>query len=110
MELRQYQKDAIAAVADNLQLGVRHQLLVLATGTGKTVIAAQLPSIIKGKLLFVAHRNELLNQAMEKIQLWNPSLKIGLEKAESHADPDCDVVVACNASIGRKGSTRMDSF
>ena len=54
MELRQYQKDAIAAVADNLQLGVRHQLLVLATGTGKTVIAAQLPSIIKGKLLLQA--------------------------------------------------------
>ena len=110
MELRQYQKDAIAAVAENLQLGIRHQLLVLATGTGKTVIAAQLPSIIKGKLLFVAHRNELLTQAREKIQLWNPALKIGLEKAENHADPDCDVVVACNASIGRKGSTRMDSF
>jgi superfamily II DNA or RNA helicase len=114
MELRDYQKDALQAVVDNLCAGVRQQLLVLATGLGKTVIAAQLPVVLKdlqpGKLLFVAHRNELLTQAMEKISLWNPTLKVGLEKAESHADLDCDVIIACNASIGRAGSTRMDHF
>lgn len=114
MELRKYQKDALQAVVDNLKLGVRQQLLVLATGLGKTVLAAQLPSVLKevlpGKMLFVAHRNELLTQAIDKIRLWNPELKVGLEKAESHAAPDSDVIVACNASIGRQGSTRMDHF
>ena len=114
MQLRPYQEEALQAVVDNLCAGVRQQLLVLATGLGKTVIAAQLPTVLKdlapGKLLFVAHRNELLTQAMDKIQTWNPNLKIGLEKAESHADPDCDVIIACNASIGRAGSTRMAHF
>ena len=112
--LRPYQEEAIQAVVDNLCAGVRRQLLVLATGLGKTVIAANLPTALKalqpGKLLFIAHRNELLTQAMDKISTWNPTLKVGLEKAESHADPTCDVIVACNASIGRAGSTRMDNF
>lgn len=89
-------------------------MVVLATGLGKTVIAAQLPVAMKnvahGKMLFIAHRNELLSQALEKLQLWNPTLKIGLEKAETHADADCDVVVASSASIGRANSTRMDSL
>jgi superfamily II DNA or RNA helicase len=112
--LRPYQEEALQAVVDNLCAGIRQQLLVLATGLGKTVIAAQLPTVLKaiapGKLLFVAHRNELLTQAIDKIKIWNPSLKVGLEKAEKHADPDCDVIVACNASIGRAGSKRMDHF
>ena len=112
--LRPYQEEALQAVVDNLCAGVRRQLLVLATGLGKTVIAASLPEKLKGlapgKLLFIAHRNELLTQAVDKIRSWNPMLKVGLEKAESHADPDCDVIVACNASIGRKGSTRMEHF
>ncbi len=112
--LRPYQEEALQAVVDNLCAGVRRQLLVLATGLGKTVIAANLPERLKelqpGKLLFIAHRDELLTQAVDKISSWNPSLRVGLEKAESHADSDCDVIVACNASIGRAGSTRMDHF
>jgi len=113
--LRSYQEEALQAVVTNLKEGVRQQMLVLATGTGKTVIAAQLPTVLKaagfhGKMVFIAHRNELLTQAIDKIGKWNPTLKIGLEKAESHADPDCDIIVACNASIGRKGSTRMAGF
>lgn len=112
--LRPYQEEALKAVVENYKEGIRQQLLVLATGLGKTVIAAQLPTVLKsvvpGKLLFVAHRTELLNQAVEKLKAWNPTLKIGLEKAENHADPSCDVIVACNASIGRAGSTRMDLF
>jgi len=112
--LRPYQEEAIKAVVENLKAGIRQQLLVLATGLGKTVIAANLPTALKelqpGKLLFVAHRDELLAQAVDKIKTWNPTLKVGLEKAEHRADPDCDVIVACNASIGRAGSTRMDHF
>ena len=115
MQLRPYQEECLQAVVKGLQEGVRHQALVLFTGAGKTVIAAQLPSVLKaagyaGKLLFVAHRLELLQQAIDKIRTWNPLLKVGLEQASSHADLDCDVVVACNASIGRVGSTRMDPF
>lgn len=114
MSLRYYQTETLAAILQNYKEGTRQQLVALATGTGKTVIAAQLPSVMRevlpGKMLFIAHRNELLEQAVNKIKTWNPTLKVGLEKAEHHADVDCDVIVASNATIGRAGSTRMDRF
>ena len=114
MELRKYQQDALSAVVENLKAGVRQQLLVLATGLGKTCIAASLPETLKdilpGKLLFITHTDELCAQTVDKMRTWNPSLKVGLEKADSHADIDCDIIVSCNASIGRKGSTRMAPF
>ena len=111
MQLRKYQEDCLDAIVENFHAGVRHQLCVLATGLGKTVIFSNLPARLNnGKLLVIAHRDELLSQAVDKIQRWNPTLRVGLEKAEHHADANSDVIVACNASIGRAGSTRMDHF
>ena len=111
MELRQYQNDCLDAIVENYQAGIRHQLCVLATGLGKTVIFSNLPARLNnGKLLVIAHRDELISQAVDKIQHWNPTLKIGLEKAEQHADANSDVIVACNASVGRAGSKRLEHF
>src|ERR1700687_2448652 len=114
VQLRPYQKQALEAIVENLKAGTRHQLLAIATGLGKTCIAASLPETLKGilpgKLLFIGHTDELCAQTMDKMRIWNPSLKVGLEKADSHADTDCDIIVSCNASIGREGSTRMVAF
>jgi superfamily II DNA or RNA helicase len=112
MQLRDYQNECLDSIVENYRAGVRHQLAVLATGLGKTVIFSNLPNRLPElkKMLVLAHRSELLSQAIEKVSLWCPDLKVGLEKAESHADPDCDVIVACNASVGRAGSTRLDGF
>jgi superfamily II DNA or RNA helicase len=111
LQLRKYQEDCLDAIAENMQAGVRHQLIVMATGLGKTVVFSNLPARLNnGKMLVIAHRSELLDQAIEKIQHWNPTLKVGLEKAEHHADADCDVIVACNASVGRAGSKRLEHF
>jgi ATP-dependent helicase IRC3 len=114
VELRPYQQEAIAAIAENYTAGVRQQLVVLATGLGKTCIAASLPEalhgVCPGKLLFIAHTDELCAQAVAKMRQWNPTLRVGLEKAGSYADPESDIIVSCNASIGRVGSTRMEHF
>ena len=112
--LRYYQEEALDAVLKNYAEGVTQQLLVMCTGSGKTVVFSNLyermKHLLPKKMLVIAHREELLQQAVDKIRLWNPSLKVGLEKAEHKADTDCDVVVACIASIGRSGSTRMERF
>jgi superfamily II DNA or RNA helicase len=115
MQLRGYQNEAISAVVENYKTGIRQQLIVLATGLGKTCIAASLPDALKGvvpngKLLFIAHTDVLCAQAVDKMRTWNPTLHVGLEKAGSYADPNDDIIVSCNASIGRSGSTRMDKF
>ena len=111
MQLRKYQEECLDAIVENYRAGVRHQLVVMATGLGKTVVFSNLPARLNnGKMLVIAHRSELLDQAVEKIQLWNPALKVGLEKAAYRADADCDVIVACNASVGRAGSKRLEHF
>ena len=67
---RYYQKEAIRAVCENIRLGYRKSLLVMATGTGKTRTAASLVDVLmRGgyvtNVLFLADRTALVNQAKE---------------------------------------------
>lgn len=115
LEYRQYMEDARQAVAEAYSKNVRQQLVVMATGTGKTVLFSLLIKDLKkelpaGKVLVFAHREELVNQAIETIKWLNPELKVGKEMASDYADDNCDVVVSCVASIGRNGSTRLARF
>lgn len=70
MELRPYQTASIDSLRANLCRGIRRQLLVVPTGGGKTVIAASLvrAATAKGsRILFLAHRKELIEQASSKL-------------------------------------------
>lgn len=93
--LRPYQLAAIAAVEAEWARGVRSTLLVLATGGGKTVVFAELARRqvrARGKrVLVLAHRGELLDQAVAKLRA------IGCHAAVEQADRRAgraDVVVA----------------
>lgn len=93
-ELRPYQREALAAVAEARASGVWAQLLVLPTGGGKTVIFAQVPGLVRGRMLVLAHREELLTQAAASIRAANPDLRVEIEQAEQDASWSADVVVA----------------
>nr|WP_303814812.1 DEAD/DEAH box helicase [Acidaminococcus timonensis] len=70
MSLRPYQKEAVQAVENEWNSGHKRTLLVLPTGTGKTICFATVAKdmVNKGKkVLILAHRDELLNQAQDKI-------------------------------------------
>ena len=112
--LRDYQNECLDAILKNYVDGVRQQLCVLSTGLGKTVCFANLPAkmrhLLPGKMLVLAARKELIEQAVEKIKHWNPELKVGEERAECHADADCDVVVGCVPTLGRTDSERIQRF
>lgn len=114
MALRKYQSDTLDAVINAYDLGVNRQLATLATGTGKTVIFSNLPSRMEsrlpGQMWVIAHREELIDQAVAKIREWNPSLIVDKEMAEHYANPLADVIVSSVASIGRKGTKRADRF
>ena len=84
MELRPYQSKAKEAVQDQWRSGVKKTLLVLPTGTGKTIVFAKLieDCVSAGdRVLVLAHRGELLEQAADKLSQAT-GLKCATEKAE----------------------------
>lgn len=84
MELRKYQQEAREAVFEQWDSGVKKTLLVLPTGCGKTIVFAKVTEdcIRHGdRVLILAHRGELLEQAADKIQK-STGLGCAVEKAE----------------------------
>lgn len=70
MELRPYQSEAKAAIFEEWDKGVKRTLLVLPTGCGKTIVFAKVTEdcVRRGnRVLIMAHRGELLDQAADKI-------------------------------------------
>lgn len=108
LELRPYQKEALDAIVTAESNGITKQLVVLPTGAGKTILFSTLPSIRRNSLpmLVLAHREELLLQAKEKIHSANPDLTIGIEQAENKAG-NVDVVIASVATLGRNNTPRI---
>lgn len=83
MELRPYQQEAVEAVEREWGLGRRRTLLVLPTGTGKTVVfneIARREVERGGRVLILAHRGELLEQAADKL-MRATGLSCSVEKA-----------------------------
>lgn len=84
MELRPYQQEAKQAVFHEWDTGNLKTLLVLPTGCGKTVVFAKITEecVRSGeRVLILAHRGELLEQAADKISKAT-GLKCAVEKAE----------------------------
>ena len=71
---RPYQYEAVAALLAATARGVHRPLLVLPTGTGKTIVFALLVQRRRGRSLILAHRDELIQQAVDKLHLVDPSL------------------------------------
>ena len=84
MELRPYQEEARRAVEKQWEDGIDKTLLVLPTGCGKTIVFAKITEdcVRSGeRVLILAHRSELLEQAADKIEK-STGLKSSVEKAE----------------------------
>ena len=65
VNLRPYQKDAVNAINEHWTEWDR-ELLVLPTGTGKTVVFNTIANSRPGKTLILAHTDELIEQARDK--------------------------------------------
>lgn len=84
MKLRPYQNKAKAAVLKEWDEGNIKTLLVLPTGTGKTIVFASITEecVRRGeRVLILAHRGELLEQAADKLKKAT-GLGCSVEKAE----------------------------
>lgn len=84
MELRPYQEESRQSIFKEWDNGVKNTLLVLPTGCGKTIVFAKVAEdcVTKGdRVLILAHRGELLEQAADKIYK-TTGLMCATEKAE----------------------------
>lgn len=87
MQLRPYQIQAKEAVQSEWSKGINKTLLVLPTGCGKTIVFSKLieDCVRSGeRVLVLAHRGELLEQAADKL-----SKSTGLQCATEKAEESC---------------------
>ncbi len=84
MELRPYQEEARTAIQEEWLKGNKKTLLVLPTGTGKTIVFSKvIEDRVKlgERVLVLAHRGELLEQAADKLEK-STGLRTATEKAQ----------------------------
>jgi ATP-dependent helicase IRC3 len=105
--LRDYQTECLDAIAAAESRGVRRQLVVLPTGTGKTIVFSSLISMRPGRALVLAHRDELIEHAVDKIKLVIPNATIGVVKGERN-EIDRRIIVASVQTVSR--DRRLDQL
>lgn len=97
--LRRYQEQAIEALYEMWQEEHNRRLaIVLPTGGGKTVVFAHLADRVlkaapEGRVLVLVHTDELVRQAVKKINDHAPDLVVGIVKGKEN-NVTADVIVA----------------
>ena len=106
--LRPYQKKAVAAVVSGYTESQRRRMLLyLPTGAGKTVIATHIIKALRaskdfGKVLFVAHRREIIDQTARTIRRHLPGIKVQIEQGKRTASGKASIVLASVQSMVRR--------
>ncbi len=98
------QREALEALERARSRGTRAGLVVMATGLGKTFVAA-FDSRHFQRVLFVAHRAEILRQSRDSFRRVRPEADLGLFNAEERM-PTAEVVFASVQTLVR----RLDEF
>lgn len=95
------QKLALDALMASREEGYQRGLVVLATGLGKTWLAAFDTQLMGARnVLFVAHREEILDQAAATFLRIRPSSRVGYY-ASQQRDTDADILCASVQTIGK---------
>ena len=100
------QIEALEALNRTREGGAEAGLVVLATGLGKTWLSA-FDSVSFGRVLFVAHREEILNQALETFRRVRPEDYLGRYDGGSK-HPDANVLFASIQTLGKQ--SHLDRF
>lgn len=100
IRLRDYQQEALEKVLLESNEGVKRQVIALPTGSGKTVIMSGIAKAVNKRTLILAHRQELIDQTVDKLRLVWPEISVGVCMAERD-EVDAQVVVGSVQSCCR---------
>jgi superfamily II DNA or RNA helicase/diadenosine tetraphosphate (Ap4A) HIT family hydrolase len=101
------QLEALAALQAYRLEGHRAGLVVLATGLGKTWLSAfdsERPEF--KRILFVAHRDEILQQALHTFRTIRPAARIG-KYTGTEKMPEADILFASIQTLGRSAHLKQ---
>jgi len=98
-ELRDFQKPIIQSFLDSK---TQSGLLELACGMGKTVCALYIASKLKRKTIIIVHKEFLMNQWIERIKQFLPSVKIGKIQGSTIDIENKEIVIGMLQSISMK--------
>lgn len=106
-ELRPYQLEALTAIEREFARGIRTTLVVLPTGTGKTVLFAEYGrrAVARARrVLVLAHREELLDQARRKFT------DVGVFAAIEQGSQRAGMAPVVIASVATMHAKRLATF
>ena len=80
-------------------------VLILPCGYGKTTVALNIASRMRGRVLILVHKSVLLTQWEERIAQFLPSAKVGILRSDRiEADESRDIVIGMLQSVYQRGS------
>ena len=101
--LHPHQEEALAAVLENYQRGIRRQLVSLPTGAGKTILATALHQhLALDRTVFMVHRDELVRQTVSAFDAaLGGAVPIGIVKADRD-ETNAPIVVVSAQTVARE--------
>lgn len=116
MKLRKYQSEATGKILANAAAGIMTNLIVLATGCGKTVVFSHIANERheQGRVMVIAHRSELVMQAARKLEsITNimPAIEMGDQRSDEfnyYGKPP--IVVGSVQTLSAKKCKRLQRF
>lgn len=101
------QQEALARLEQTRRTGQSRGLVVLATGLGKTFLAALDAKAMGGRVLFIVHSNAILEQARDAFRRIWPDVPMGLYNSYEK-QPDAHVLFANVATL--RAGTNLERF
>jgi ATP-dependent helicase IRC3 len=106
--LRPYQREAIDAVLVARRNGLKRLVVCLPTGAGKTVIFSHLAQLARRQVLVLAHREELLSQARDKLEhALGGAHVVAIERGAERAPEGAKVLVCSIRSLHEERLARV---
>ena len=113
MQLRPYQRDAVNECISTLRKN-SSTLIVMPTGTGKTIVFSELINKASGRVMVIAHREELIHQAARKVQAvcgFHPSIEMAeLKDHGGMFASKCVVASVQTLNASKDGVHRRNKF